>query len=107
MPPSPSSPSQPWQLSSTTATTHVHTSIPTHYRIPPSLFPPSSLLDVTSFAHTSPWLTPLEKKITSSTAREILTKVREGTWTSETVTGAFLRRAGGAGELVSTVFFFF
>ncbi|PVH93767.1 acetamidase-like protein [Periconia macrospinosa] len=94
--------SQPsWESISTQARNNVSSLITDEFRIPPSLFPPDSLLDVTTFARESGWLTPKELEITASSATAILRNVRERTWSAEEVARAFLRAAGAAHELTN------
>jgi amidase len=75
--------------------------IPPEYRIPSSLYPPESQLDVTKFPRESGWFSQRELDITESTATAIVGKIAARAWSSEEVTRAFCKRAAAAHQLVS------
>ncbi|KAG9021493.1 hypothetical protein FS837_007219, partial [Tulasnella sp. UAMH 9824] len=73
--------------------------IPPEWRIPS---PPDGLLDVTAIPRTCGLLTPRELEITDTIDINVtLSKLADGTWSSEGVTRAFLKRAIIAHQLTN------
>lgn len=75
-------------------------SIPHEFRIPEQQLPPESQLDVTTWPKSSGWFSQEELEITGSTASQLLEKLASKTWSSESVTRAFCKRAAAAQQLV-------
>lgn len=93
-----------WQSKAANKRQQLYNTIPSEWRIPPSIFPPSSQLDVTSFPVDSGFFTESELAITSASAATILEQIRNQEWTAIAVARAFSKRAAVAHQLVRSPF---
>ncbi|GAM85567.1 hypothetical protein ANO11243_035740 [Dothideomycetidae sp. 11243] len=77
-------------------------SIPEEWRIQSSdEISAKSLINVTEWQPRPEYFSPLELEITSSTAAQLLTCIRSGTWSSEQVIRAFCKRAAVGHQLLN------